>query len=325
MSAQVSSQVRVTPILAWVAVAPFVLWALARVIGLDGFTPASQLMAFTPYVVAASVIPLALTLLTRQWWVAGVAALACAALGLCVLPRAFGSASTMDGVPVTVMSVNMLEGGADAEAIVKVVREQHVDVLTVQEFTPSARQRLTAAGLTTLLPYDGSHPVGETRGSGLYSRYPLTGIGADLNAGGFYQARGIVQVPGAPPVAVESVHPLAPAEPAFVPLWKQDLRDQKPAQTAGTPQILAGDFNSTLDHSELGRLIATGYRDAAASVGKGLTPTWPYYGSQSLVTPKITLDHVLVDSRIGVEDFNAFTIPESDHRAIVTRLTLPTA
>jgi endonuclease/exonuclease/phosphatase family metal-dependent hydrolase len=282
-------------------------------------------MAFTPYVAAASVIPLGMALLTRQWWVAGVAALACVALGLCVLPRAFGSASTMDGVPLTVMSVNMLEGGADADAIVKVVREQHVDVLTVQEFTPSARQRLATAGLTTLLPYDGSHPVKDTRGSGLYSRYPLTGTGAVLNAGGFYQAHGSVQVPGAPPVAVESVHPLAPAEPASVPLWKQDLRDQKAAQTTGTPQILAGDFNSTLDHSELGRIIATGYRDAAASVGKGLTPTWPYYGSRSLVTPKVTLDHVLVDSRIGVKDFNAFTIPETDHRAIVTRLTLPTA
>jgi endonuclease/exonuclease/phosphatase family metal-dependent hydrolase len=323
MSEQTYVRVLVSPLLAWVVVAPFVLWALARVIGLDGDTPGAQLMAFTPYVAAASIIPLAMALLTRQWWVAGVAALACLTLAACVLPRAFGSASTMEGVPLTVMSVNMLEGGADAKAIVEVVREQKVDVLTLQEFTPSAQRRLAAAGLTQLLPYDANHPVDVTRGSGLYSRYLLTGTGFVLNAGGFYQAHGVVQAPGAQPVAVESVHPLAPAVPATVALWRQDLRDQKPAPTAGTPQILAGDFNSTLDYSELRGLLATGYHDAAATVGKGFTPTWPYYGQRSVVTPKVTLDHVLVDTRIGVSDFNAFTIPESDHRAIVSRLILP--
>jgi endonuclease/exonuclease/phosphatase family metal-dependent hydrolase len=325
MPEQVRSRVRMNPVLPWVLVVPFALWVLARLIGLDGFTPGAQLIAFTPYAAAAALIPVALALVTREWWAAGVAALACLTLAACVLPRAIGSPSTMDGVSLTVMSVNMLEGGADTGAIVDLVRTQQVDVLAMQEYTPSALRRLAAAGLGQILPYAQTEPVQDTRGSALYSRYPLTDTGSTLNIGGFYQAHGTVQVPGAQPVAVESVHPLAPAEPDMVALWQQDLRDEKPAPTAGTPQILAGDFNSTLDHSELRHLIGTGYHDAAATVGKGLTPTWPYHGPRAAITPKVAIDHVLVDSRIGVKDFNAFTIPDSDHRAIVTRLTLPAA
>ena len=324
MLEQVRQGVRISQVVTWVVVAPFVIWTLARLIGLDSSTPAAQLMAFTPYVAIGALIPLTLALLARHWWVAGVAGAACLALALCVLPRAFGSPSTMDGVPVTVMSMNMYEGRADAEAIVKVVREQHVDVLTLQEFTSDAQRRLADAGLDQILPYQENRAVGVTTGSGLYSRFPLSDTGFAVNPGGFYQVHGVVEVPGAQPVAVESVHPLAPAEPQSVSLWKQDLREQKPASSTGTPQILSGDFNSTLDHSELRRIIATGYHDAAASVGKGLTPTWPYAGDRSLVTPKVTLDHVLVDSRIGVRAFNAYTIPKTDHRAVVTQLTLPT-
>src|SRR5258705_9682832 len=147
MLEQVRQGVRISQVVTWVVVAPFVIWTLARLIGLDSSTPAAQLVAFTPYVAIGALIPLVLALLARHWWVAGVAGAACLALALCVLPRAFGSPSTMDGVPVTVMSMNMYEGGADAEAIVKVVREQHVDVLTLQEFTASAQRRLADAGL----------------------------------------------------------------------------------------------------------------------------------------------------------------------------------
>ena len=91
----------------------------------------------------------------------------------------------------------------------------------------------------------------------------------------------------------------------------------------GPIRILAGDFNATLDHAELRRLLGTGYVDAAARVGAGLTPTWPYFGRRSTVTPKVTLDHVLADGRIGVRDFTVYPIPSTDHRAIVAELTLP--
>ena len=45
-------------------------------------------------------------------------------------------------------------------------------------------------------------------------------------------------------------------------------------------RLLVGDFNATLDHAALRRLLDTGYRDAASVVGQGMTPTcWPIRAS----------------------------------------------
>jgi hypothetical protein len=70
-------------------------------------------------------------------------------------------------------------------------------------------------------------------------------------------------------------------------------------------------------------LIGTGYIDAADEVGAGLTATWPFHGARAAVTPKVAIDHVLVDNRIGVRDFAAHAVPRTDHRAIVATLVLP--
>jgi endonuclease/exonuclease/phosphatase family metal-dependent hydrolase len=84
------------------------------------------------------------------------------------------------------------------------------------------------------------------------------------------------------------------------------------------PRLLLGDFNATLDHAALRRLIGSGYRDAADAVGAGLRPTWP-----ADVVPVVTLDHVLVDSRIGVRSVTVHAVPGTDHRAVVAVLAIP--
>ena len=70
-----------------------------------------------------------------------------------------------------------------------------------------------------------------------------------------------------------------------------------PSSGAGPPRVLAGDFNATLDHAELRRLLDRGYRDAAEQAGVALRPTWP--AGKSLPT-LVTIDHVLADPRIRV-------------------------
>jgi hypothetical protein len=61
-----------------------------------------------------------------------------------------------------------------------------------------------------------------------------------------------------------------------------------------------------------------GYRDAAAATGTGLKPTWP-----ADLVPVATLDHVLVDTRIGVRTVSVHPVPDTDHRAVCAVLTLP--
>jgi endonuclease/exonuclease/phosphatase family metal-dependent hydrolase len=99
---------------------------------------------------------------------------------------------------------------------------------------------------------------------------------------------------------------------------------QPHADPGGPARILLGDFNATLDHAELRDLVSHGYRDAAAAAGKGLVPTWgPYHGPRRY--PPITIDHVLVDRRIGVREVRVHRIPGTDHRAVLAWLTLPAA
>lgn len=324
MTVDVPPRVRVRRYIPWLLVVPGALWAFVRVLGLEGGSLPVQLMAFTPYAVAASLVPLMVAVGMRRRWLAVVAGLVSIVLALCILPRSVGSASTVDGVPVVVMSTNMRVGGADAQTIVDLVRTHNADVLAVQELTPEAETGLQRLGLTSLLGYREAHAASGVEGSAIYSRYPLTDGGMKVNpGGGFRQAYAVVHVPGAAHVTIESAHPVPPLDGSSIPAWSQGLRAQTSAQAVGPRRILAGDFNATLDHAELRCLLDTGYRDAAAEVGAGLTPTWPYYGARAAVTPKATIDHILVAEGIGVRDFAAFTIPLTDHRAILATLILP--
>jgi endonuclease/exonuclease/phosphatase family metal-dependent hydrolase len=294
---------------------------LVRVFGVDRGVLLVQAVAFTPYLSVVGVIALGVAVLRRQWWAAGVCGLAALVLLGLVVPRVFGGPSEHPGTPVTVMSVNMLLGGADPSSIVDVVRSRRVDVLAVQEFTPQAETDLDAAGLAQLLPYRESHPELGASGSALYSRFPLTdGGGRVASPEGHGQAYAMVHPPGVDPVRVESVHPVPPLDAEFTGWWADGLRGQLPAGEHGP--ILAGDFNATLDHAELRRLLGTGYRDAADEVGDALAPTWPFYGPRSWLTPRVTLDHVLVPHDVGVRAFTVVPIPDTDHRAIVTTLLL---
>ncbi len=309
----------------WVLVAPAALWAIVRGLGLDGASPFVPFIAFTPYVALASLMPLAVTLAARRWWPAAWAGVACLALAICVIPRTVGSPTTMDGVAIRVMSANLRVGGADATALVGLVREQRVDVLAIQELTPDARNALERAGLADILPNAEVHPADGVVGSAIYSRLPLIDGTVRINPGGFLQAVATVVPPGADDIQLESVHPVPPASRDSLATWAQGLRQQPTLTVDGPMRVLVGDFNATLDHVELRRLLDTGYRDAASVVGKGLTPTWPYFGPRRGITPKVAIDHVLTDRRIGVRSFEAFIIPRTDHRVILAELVVPSA
>jgi endonuclease/exonuclease/phosphatase (EEP) superfamily protein YafD len=306
----------------WLLVMPGAILALVRVLGLER-GPLVQLLAFTPYAAAAALLPLAIALLARRWGPAAVAAMAVLAFAVAVVPRVVpdGAAPPPTGPVVRILTANLRFGGVDPEAVVELVHDQRVDALALQELTGDAARGLAQAGLGHDLPYREVHPEGGASGSAIYSRFPLTHGGVRVNPGGFWQAYATMAVPGGPPLMVESVHPCAPFGLNQLDCWRADLAGQPPATPDGPVRVLAGDFNATLDHAALRRLIGTGYRDAAASVGTGLTPTWGAYGGRKV--PPVTLDRVLADERIGVRDVSVHPLPESDHRAVVAELVLP--
>ncbi|GAA4968429.1 endonuclease/exonuclease/phosphatase family protein [Actinoplanes utahensis] len=310
-------------VLLWLSLMPAAVWFLGRTFGWEAGLWV-QFLAFTPYVAVWTLIPLIVSLFARRWAAAAVAALIAFGFAMAVAPRLTADADRgpSAGVELQVMTANLLFSGAEPSEIVRLVRENDVDVLAVQEFTPRGETALRDAGLEKLLPYRQLAPEFGASGSGLYSRHPFADQAARRNDGGFQQAHATVRVPGAATVFVESVHPLAPAHPNMVSGWSADLRDQSPAD-GGIPRILLGDFNATLDHRPLRDLIATGYRDAADVVGKGGIGTWGPYDGDPI--PPVTIDHVLADKRIGVRDVAVHDIKDSDHRAVIAWLTVPAA
>ncbi|GIJ69280.1 endonuclease/exonuclease/phosphatase family protein [Virgisporangium ochraceum] len=308
----------------WVAVLGCAVWSVTRVFGLERGWPWVQLMAFTPYVAAAAVVVAAVALGTRRWVAGGVAVVAALALCVVVAPRAINDGRRAAGGPsLKVLSANLLAGNGDERQVLDLVRRLNVDVLALQEFSPGDLTGLAEAGADEVLPYRALYPRDGTGGSALLSRHPLRERSVRTHAGGFLQAQATVDVPGAPPVLVESVHPTAPWGAPAMAYWERDLRDQPPATVDGPLRVLAGDFNATLDHAALRRLIDTGYRDAASVVGSGLRPSWPY--DEKWFMPGVTLDRVLADRRIGVRAARPYRIRGTDHKAFYAELVLPTA
>jgi len=202
-------------------------------------------------------------------------------------------------------------------ALVALVRERDVEVLSVEELTPGLARKLDAAGLSELLP-DRELATGRSaQGSGLYSQFELTGVSVTSPVGGFPLITARPIIPGAVPVEAGSVHTTPPTVASAS--WSRDL-DALPPAGEGPPRILLGDFNATLDQSEFRDLLGRGYADAGATLGNGLEPTWP---TNRRFPPLVTIDHVLADRRVGIRDYAVEDLPGSDHRAVYAELSLP--
>jgi endonuclease/exonuclease/phosphatase (EEP) superfamily protein YafD len=308
-------------VVVWTVVGMSAAWAAVRLLGLERGWVVVCGVSFTPYATLAAVLPLALALATGRWLAAAVAAAAQAVLAGAVLPRTIGRAERGDGPVLRVLTANLLHGACDPDAVVELVRESNADVVALQEYTPEIDRKLRAAGLAELLVHRLTDPAPGGRGAALFSRYPLSAAGLRTHPGGHRAVSATVAVPGTGPVHVECVHPLSLYRPGTVPAWRAGLAELPAVAPDGPVRVLLGDFNATLDHRALRALLGTGYRDAAAVVGRGLIPTWPYaaYGP----VPRLTLDHVLADRRVRVGAVTVHPVPGSDHRAVCADLILP--
>lgn len=295
------------------------VWALVRVFGLGHGFPLAPLMAFTPYVAVAAFLVAGIALALRNWAAAGVAALVTLLLATAVLPRAIGD-GTVDPEgreTFTVLSTNIHHGTADPGAVLALVERYDPDLLSVQELTPSFARELSAAGLGAHLPHSVLETHRNTSGAGLYSRFSMRKLPSPGRFV-FRMPRVELTLPGGSRLRVVGIHPYPP-QLNRTSEWEEAL-ESLPSAGAGAPWLLAGDFNATLDQSQLRDVLDRGYRDAGDVAGRGLEPTFPREGH---LIPPVTIDHVLADGRLGIVDYGVEELPGSDHRAIHAELTLP--
>lgn len=314
---------RIATGISWAVAGGLAAWAAARVTAADRVRriegPVAPLLSFTP--LAAAAAPAAtLTLgLARRRGPAATAALATAALAVVMRPRAARRTQPAASGPVLrVLTVNLLCGRADVEAVVALVRQTGADVLFLQELTGDAVTRLKQAGLDDLMPQKAPEPRGGPRGSGIYSRFPLSD-GPPLVPVHAAQPTAVLKLPGGEMVELACVHPHPPRPPwsRGVARWRRELAVLPPP--GELPRVLAGDFNATLDHAVFRSVLRLGYADAALQAGEALTPTWGPAGRPAL----ITIDHVLVDRRCAVLASAVHAVPGSDHRAVYAEVRLP--
>ncbi len=296
------------------------------------FTPSPRLL-----VMATSFAPLALVgyaVAAVAWWVAHrfriaparrswravpVVAVAGLALHAAWLLPSYAGAHASGPPDLVVMTANLRLGHADMTAVGRLAVNQHVDVIVVEEITASAAASMT--GLHGRFPYSAGQPDAGAWGTMVFSRYPLTDVTRLPVSKGTWQMR--VQAPS--PFWFVGVHTAQPL--TDVRSWRTDhARLLTAVRDLRGQVVLAGDFNATLDHRPMRRLLGSGFVDAARQANAGWQPTWPGAGDAAGALPLglhlLTLDHVLTHGQYSAVSTSTYPIARSDHRALVARLAL---
>ncbi|MGH2974430.1 MAG: endonuclease/exonuclease/phosphatase family protein [Solirubrobacterales bacterium] len=305
--------------LIWGAAIPLVLWAIVRIFGLESGGLLTSLMWFTPYAAIAALLVAGVAVALRNWAAAVFAAVATACLAAVVLPRAVGieTESATGHETLTVLAANVELGGADPHALLALVDRYHPDLLSVEELTPSFAKKLRRGGIGHRLAHAVLMARPKGHGGGLYARFPLKALPRQTRFL-FRMPRAVIALPDGGRLRLVAVHPQPPT--MSVERWREALESLPPGES-GAPWALVGDFNASFDQAEFRDLIDRGYRDAGAATGKGLEPTWP--SSEVFPWGLMTIDHVLVDRRLGIASYGVDALPGSDHRAIHAQLVLP--
>ncbi|WP_328396683.1 endonuclease/exonuclease/phosphatase family protein [Nocardia sp. NBC_00416] len=268
------------------------------------------------YLMLGALAALLLFLMARGWRSVLAAGIVLAGVLWTQLPLFVPDGRAAAGTDLVILQSNLLFGGADTTAIVTAVRERQVDVLTVDELTPPAVERLTADGIDALLPYRYLDPGFGGGGTGIYSRYPLSDtvrhqefVLANLSATLTHPALG--------PVSVYAFHPLPPTVDAGQ--WAKEMAAvDSILRAAEGPAVVGADFNATSDHAAFRRLVSGGFAAAAEQAGAGRLLTYPADKSWG---PLIGIDHILVSGG-STDHISTLTVAGTDHRAVLARLRL---
>ena len=313
--------------MSWVVAAALTLVSLpfliARVAGGQPPNPGPKLAAFAPAGIVPAVAGVAVAALS-SWWLALLLAVPALILvawqcpPLRPRPRT-GRGTHPPGPVLRVLTLNVKGGAADADAITAVVAALEVDILAVQELTAGLARRLALSGLDDVLPRSHLDPREGSRGSGLWSRWPLTPL-TPVEGMRAATPRARIDPPGGPPVTVTVVHPVAPVADQEH-RWRRELGLIQ-AALAGTtgPQLAAGDFNASRDHGAFRALLRSGFVDCADAARQRAWPglTWP---ADRRYPPLMRLDHVLAPrDGVLVLEARSVRVPDTDHLGVLAVL-----
>ena len=307
--------------------------------GLDGKRYIPLIVAFVPWMAVLSAAILLISLISRRRVLAVISALCLltqlvwhagflyprVSLSSAARTAVASATASVDDRYARLMTLNTRNGQADAAQIVQTVREQHVEVLALQELNASMISRLNEAGIRELLPYSG---VANTSSSdnggvnGLWSAAPMSERTGDLIP---------IEASSIPAASIDfdgtvirfgSVHPFSP-RPSNQGLWDRGLGSISQLREDNHTFVLMGDFNATWDHASFRYLLGGRFVDAGENAGEWFHMTYP--ANKRLfgwipVPAAVEIDHIVHDRGVVVGDLDAVTVSGSDHKALVGTL-----
>ncbi len=219
------------------------------------------------------------------------------------------------------LSANLWNGVANPKGFAALVDRLQIDVVAVQELSPSQ-----AAALRRALPYGALDPATDFNGMGIASRAPLSVRRLTLPRRDARVAELSLRAPDGSAVVVELVNIHVEA-PHNTPTWRTLARrrgqwrglERHLKANPHRPRLIVGDFNST-PLWPFYRRVAGHLHDAALiharRSGARAVPTWgPWHGSPRL----LRIDHAFVQ-HLEVLDFQVVAVPEGDHDAVVVEI-----
>jgi len=250
--------------------------------------------------------------------------------GAILASRGFGTGDSVAAPTagaLTVMGWNTLGDSTGADAVSRIALEEDADIVSLPETSLALATEIAASMAAAGRPMQVTHYAsgeGTDTTTALLTDAALGDYALDRSRGDTSRLPTVVAVPtdGSGPTIV-AAHPIAPI-PRYVELWQQDLAWLAGLCDSGD-MIMAGDFNSTVDHyaglattadAGLGRC-----RDAATISGDAAVGTWPTAIPSFVGAP---IDHVLATPEWDVVDVHVVTGADdlgSDHRPIVATLT----
>lgn len=224
------------------------------------------------------------------------------------------------GVPVSIISINVLSANQRPEAVGAFIHDRRPDIAVLVD-AQGERWRETLARLAAVFPHAApDHWREATSPVVILSRFPIR------------FDRLAPQVADRPPfllttmdiagreVTVTGVHPTSPDAFNGAESRARNRQLDMLADALGrsdAPAIVAGDFNTSLWSPHARDLLrATGLRAAAA--GFGWHATWPHRPRYV----RVPIDHVLVRGPIGVRGFRRGPAVGSDHLPILADLVV---
>ena len=277
-----------------------------------------------PYLMLAAPAAIAVLAWGRRWALVAVAALLTAVLVVLQVPWFIAATPDPASVAVRTMTVNMLYGLAEPDAVTRLA-EQNADVMLAQELTPEAVRGLRAAGIDEAFPYQSLEARPVSAGVGIYSRHPIT-RSHRIEGYQLGMVSADVRIPDVTrDVSLLTVHLDAPW-PRPIEGWQGDIAKfpatlAQVAREAGDGAVVVGgDFNSTIDMRPYRELLTNGYADAAGQSGSGRNFTYP---ANEPYPPVLGIDHVLTRNATAVST-ETVELPSTDHRALLVTVLVPT-